>query len=208
MKVPQQDSPESPSRIPPQRRMIRAGLVLAAGRSSRFGPENKLLHPFRGRPLAAHAAASMRAADLDRRIAVVCDDRVAELFDGFEIVRLAAGDAGQSDSLRAGVRHAVTLGAERLLVALADMPHVPAALIDRVVGACRADRPSATTDGRRRLPPACFPQAAFGALERLTGDRGAGALLRDLPPEALVVAGPEQLTDVDRQEDIAGADGA
>ena len=71
--------------------MIRAGLLLAAGASRRFGPKDKLLSPLRGRPLIAHAAEAMRRAALDRRIAVIANPDLAPHLAGFEIVAVAPG---------------------------------------------------------------------------------------------------------------------
>jgi molybdenum cofactor cytidylyltransferase len=53
------------------------------------------------------------------------------------------------------------------------------------------------------MPPALFGARHFGALEALSGDRGAGALLADAPCLPL----PPGRLDVDRPEDLARAAG-
>jgi molybdenum cofactor cytidylyltransferase len=183
--------------------MRRVGLVLAAGRSTRFGTQDKLLASYHGRPLASRAAAAMREVALDRRLVVTPSTEVAACFEGYEQVPGAGPLAGQADSLRAGVARAVDLGADRLLIALADMPLVDAGLLTVVLDTCTDTCASAATDGRRRMPPACFPGADLAVLARLQGDRGAGALLRALPDEALVTADAGILFDVDTIEDLA-----
>lgn len=184
--------------------MSDAGLVLAAGRSSRFGPEDKLLADLGGRPLAAHAAAAMAGTPLDRRIVVVGSESVAALFPGFEVVLIDNAETGQAESLRAGV--AAADGSGRLLIALADMPFVTAAHLEAVLARCGAEG-SASHDGARPMPPACFPASRFAALMALTGDRGAGGLLRHLPPEALVAAPEGMLMDIDTPEALDRARG-
>ena len=179
--------------------MTLAGIVLAAGASRRWGEEDKLLAPFRGSPLAAHAADAMRGAPVDLRIAVMRDPELAALFDGFELVRPEGED--QSASLHAGVRLARDRGAGAVLVALADMPLVNAPLLARVARLGFQTGTAAARDGELRAPPAYFPADTFQALLALTGDRGAGGLLRDLPDAAFVDAAG-RLADIDRPGDL------
>lgn len=175
----------------------RVGLLLAAGASRRFGEADKLLAPLGGRPLLAHAAAAMLAAPLDVRIAVISNPALVLHLEGFHVVRTPPG--GQADSLRAGLAAAGT--PERLLVALGDMPDVTAAHLARVLKTATDDGAAASHDGAAALPPACFPRSLLPALCGLSGDRGAGSLLRGLPPERLIPA-PGLLRDVDRPEDL------
>jgi molybdenum cofactor cytidylyltransferase len=184
-----------------------AGLLLAAGRSARFGAANKLLAPFRGRPLVVHAADALRAAPLDHRIALTADPRVAALLPGFAIVVADLADTGttpaaQSDSLRAGLARARSLGADRILVALGDMPLVTPALLTAILDRAALTGAAAATDGGLRSPPAAFVPAFFDALAAVSGDRGAGAILAALPDDALVPA-PGLLGDIDTPEDLA-----
>jgi CTP:molybdopterin cytidylyltransferase MocA len=184
--------------------MTTVGLLLAAGRSSRFGPANKLLAPFRGAPLVTHAAAAMAALPLGHRLAVTADARVASLLPGFRLV--AANPAGlQSDSLKAGLRAAEALGADLVLVALGDMPLVTVGTLSAVLAAARAEGVAAAVDGDLVTPPAGFTADRFPALMALSGDRGAGALLRDLPAAARVPA-PGLLADIDTEGDLAVLD--
>ena len=176
--------------------LTRTGLLLAAGASRRFGPEDKLLAPFAGQPLLSHAADAMRAAGLDRRIAVVSSAETAALLDGFEIIRIAQGE--QSDSLRAGL--AAAGQPDRLLIALGDMPLVTPVLLDLVIAACTDGQASASRDGDGPpMPPACFPASWLPRLAELTGDQGAGRRARDLPASQMVEASG-QLPDIDTPE--------
>ncbi|SDF40316.1 nucleotidyltransferase family protein [Limimaricola pyoseonensis] len=183
------------------------GLLLAAGRSRRFGPQDKLRAPFRGRPLVTHAAAALRASGPDRLLAVCADPAVAAVLDGFEIVPTDP-EGGQSASLRAGARRARALGAAKLLVVLGDMPRVRPELLREVVAACDAAHPAAAHDGTRIMPPACFPAALLPDLEALEGDRGAAALLRGGAPGAvrLCPAAPGLLIDIDTPEALRAAE--
>ena len=91
----------------PRGRHLIAGLVLAAGGSSRFG-EPKQLAILNGRPLLEHVAATQLAVPVIERTVVVlgCEaERVrgrANL-DGTDVVFAADWSEGISASLRAGV---------------------------------------------------------------------------------------------------------
>ena len=183
--------------------MATAGIVLAAGQSARFGAGNKLLADFRGRPLASYAAAAMRAARFDHKIAVIASAEVADLFGGHQIVAAPVTGLAQSGSLRLGLAHARKLGAEHVVIALADMPFVTAALLDAVAGAAVGQGAAVAFDGAARKPPAAFGKSYFDRLAAMTGDRGAAPLIRALPARALVRADPAMLADIDTPADLA-----
>ncbi len=179
--------------------MITAGVVLAAGRSTRFGAQDKLLADLGGRPLVAHAAAAMAAVPLDLRIAVVRTDAAAAQFQGWRIAR-AAGQ--HSDSLRAGVAAAREAGAARLLIALGDMPWVTPGLLVRLLAACEDARPAFARQGGHLTPPACFPEILFDALSGISGDRGAGGLRLQSERVIALDAPSESMRDVDTFADL------
>lgn len=183
--------------------MIRAGLLLAAGASRRFGADDKLLASLRDKPLIAYAAQAMRDTALDQRLAVIANPALVPHLDGFKILRIVPGM--QSDSLRDGL--AALRRPDRLLITLADMPFIDSRHLDRILDATTDDCPAASSDDGRPMPPACFPSSWLDRLCGLTGDRGAGQLIRDLPTDALVSA-PGRLVDIDTPDDLAKEEGA
>ncbi|MCR9088058.1 MAG: nucleotidyltransferase family protein [Rhodobacteraceae bacterium] len=181
----------------------RIGLLLAAGHSRRFGAADKLLAPLEGAPLVTHAASALRAAAPDRLIAVVRSAKVAACLPEFETVALSDRDAPQSASLRAGVLRAAELGAAGVLVALGDMPRVPAVHFSALFELGRTQALAATQCGARTMPPAWFADRYFGALADVSGDKGARDLLRRTPMAARIACPPEWLADIDRPEDLS-----
>ena len=181
--------------------MSSAGLLLAAGQSRRFGAENKLLAMLDGLPLVAHAAGALRASGLSPLVAVVGDPALLPHLDGFQTIDAGPGAPAQSQSLRTGV---AGLGdATRITVTLGDMPRVTPALIAEIAALCPEGGASAARAGALTMPPACFHKDLFPALLAMEGDRGAGALLREIPDAFCVETEPKTLSDVDRPDDLA-----
>lgn len=178
-----------------------AVVLLAAGRSERFGA-NKLGAPLAGRPLAHHAAAMLSGLGFAHRIAVSgpATPRLAPL--GFHCVPLDPPGAPQSRSIALGVTEAARRGARAVLIALADMPLVPARHVTALVEAFEGT-PLATLAGAVPMPPAIFGRAAFPALMALDGDRGARDLLRAADTLAL---DPALALDIDTPADLAVAE--
>lgn len=173
-------------------------VLLAAGRSERFGDADKLAADLRGKPLALHVVDALAGLPFRARIAVVAGTGIDFASHGFREVRNDDPAAGQARSLRLGVA-AASAGA--VLVVLADMPLVSAALVNRLLDAADgADAVVAASDGTRPSPPALFGVAHFEALMAREGDAGARDLIGG-GRHLLAAAG--ELRDVDRPEDLA-----
>jgi molybdenum cofactor cytidylyltransferase len=156
------------------------GILLAAGRSVRFGA-NKLLHHLPdGSPLGA-VSARVLCGVLTQVVAVVRvgDDALAETLHsaGADIVVCPHADAGMGASLACGI--GATRQAAGWVVGLADMPCLRPATIHAVVEALKAGAALAAPvlpDGHRGHPVG-FAAEWGDALCALRGDQGARALL-------------------------------
>lgn len=182
--------------------MNRIALVLAAGRAERFGAD-KLAAAFRGKPLLAHAIAAARAAPVERVIVVTRPGvTLPETGEGVPVEVLSIASDALSDSLKAGI--AAADGADAVFVFLGDMPLVPhgiAAPLAAVLGDALAAAPRC--DGQPGHP-VLLASRAFPAIMDLTGDRGAGPLLRGCSDVVwLDVADRGVLADVDTPADVA-----
>ena len=176
-------------------------VLLAGGQSSRFGGP-KLIAPLGGRPLALHAAGMLAALPFAARYAVVGPDVPDLAALGYQTMPLSPPGALQAQSLALGVAAAAAGSARAVLVALADMPLVPAAHIHALVSRFNGDRIATSADGVI-LPPAIFGAAHFPALTTLDGDRGGAVRLKGAPAVALDAS---LALDVDRPEDLARAE--
>ena len=176
-------------------------VLLAAGRASRFGAD-KLAAELAGQPLLEHTAAIYAGLPLALRVAVI--PAVGACPQGYCGVRVAPG-LPQSASLAAGAAGAAALGpAPRgLLVALADMPLIGHAHLERLRQRFDGQQAVCSTDGAFRCPPALFPAAMAASLGADGGDRGARSLLAAAVP---VEAAPGELLDIDRPDALIAAE--
>lgn len=178
-------------------------VILAAGEGSRFG-ENKLLAPFRGKPLARWAFEALPpgvpALVVTRWPGV---EALARDF-GFALIRNEAPALGISHSVALGTR-ALGPSCEGLMFLVADQPLLRRATVERLLAAFAAapERVIVPRAGAREGNPCVFPRALYPELLALEGDRGGKQLLRRRPELACCVeVPPEELADVDTAADL------
>lgn len=185
--------------------MIRAEdtalLLLAAGKSERFGDRDKLTVEYLGRPIGLHVVIALEAIPFAARIGVVSDTALDLASCGYDVVTNDKPETGMSRSLRLGVERVRETGAQAVLIALADMPRVTATHIWRLLDYAEgASAVIASSDGTMPRPPALFGRDHFDILCAQTGDKGARDLIR---VGHHVVTSPRELIDIDTPEDFA-----
>ncbi len=174
-------------------------VLLAAGRSERFGASEKLSMPLSGLPLGLHVAQTLTGMDFARRIAVVGTGAPDYAAVGLECIMTDKPDAGMGYSLSRGIMALAGNPVEAALIVLADMPFVTKDHVARMLKAFTGQA-LASSWGVRPTPPALFPRDSFGALSELDGDYGARGMLQ----HARLVRGSElSLTDIDTLAEFA-----
>ncbi|CCA91836.1 NTP transferase domain-containing protein [Novosphingobium sp. PP1Y] len=182
--------------------MTRVALVLAAGSAMRFGSD-KLSAPFNGEPLLFHAIRAARAAPVSRVIVVARRGLETGTWEGsppVEIVRIASTSLSQS--LQAGI--AAAAEADGAFVFLGDMPRIPHEIAERLAHAIGDGFAAMPREGGRPGHPVLLSARAYPAIAGLTGDQGAGKLLRQRPDVVFVdCTDPAIHADVDTPADLA-----
>jgi len=184
-----------------------AAILLAAGAGARFGGD-KLLHPLEdGVAIAAHAARNLLAATPDVVAVVRWGD--FPLYDmleqeGCQVTMFQGAARGMGASLAHGVAQA--RGADGWVVALADMPRVPVAIIKEIIASLAGGALiAAPVHKGERGHPVGFGAALRDELLALDGDQGARAVLERHRNSVKLVEcdDPGVLYDIDRKTDIA-----
>ncbi|WP_246776668.1 NTP transferase domain-containing protein [Microvirga sp. VF16] len=187
-----------------------AAIVLAAGRGTRFGDEPKLLARLGGKALVRHVAEAAVGSSVDPVIVVTGhrSEEVEAALHGLpvQILHNALFAQGLSTSLKAGFS-ALPPRARAAIILLGDMPFVKADLIDAlVVGWRERGEPAAlipTLNGRRGNP-VVLSRDLQAAIEGLSGDIGAGPLLRGRSDVLeWPITDPAVAQDIDTREDFA-----
>jgi molybdenum cofactor cytidylyltransferase len=182
-----------------------AGVILAAGASSRFGsPKQTLL--WRDQPLVRHVASAALQAGLSPVVVVTGDSSalVKQALDGMPVifVKNSEWQAGQSTSLAAGLRFLPPVTGAAVFL-LADQPQVTPGLLHGLVELHAATLSSiiAPQVYGQRANPVLFDRLTFPELLSLKGDMGGRALFSRYHPTWLPWNDANLLLDVDTPED-------
>lgn len=187
-----------------------AGLILAAGRATRFGSDKRMARlPGDDHTLLEAVLATFTAALAPVFIVLrPADEQAARMAEAFGARPLVCDDAdsGMGHSLACGARALQAVdGLQGVLIGLADMPAVSPATLHSLMQALMAQRRAVVPVYQGRLGhPRGLPAEALPALGRLRGDQGARHLL-DWQVEAVQVEVDDAgiLLDVDTPADLA-----
>ncbi|MEJ0023970.1 MAG: nucleotidyltransferase family protein [Alphaproteobacteria bacterium] len=187
--------------------MSAAAIVLAAGSAQRFGAD-KLLQIFEGKPLIAHAIAAAAAAPVERVVVVkrpgaALDSVVAVArAQDSRVTTIDVGSAALSASLRAGL--GAVRGAANVFVFLGDMPLVSPDMARLLAERLEGHFAAVPMCGARPGHPVLLSARAVSLAANLTGDHGAGVLLRAHKDDVITIeTGDERVVfDVDTPNDL------
>ncbi len=186
-----------------------AAIVLAAGRSSRMAPRNKLLETVGGQAIVARVAGAAIASGADPVVVVTGFEAagIAQALGGLNlvIVHNPAFAEGLSTSLRTGLK-ALPADCDGALILLADMPEVELGDLHALIGAFTArDAICVPAQQGKRGNPILWGAAHFAEMMTLTGDFGAKRLLARHEGHVIEVpvASSGIFADVDTLSDLA-----
>jgi molybdenum cofactor cytidylyltransferase len=214
--LPRRTASPEPTAVPRAPKI--AAVVLAAGRSSRMAPANKLLTEVEGQTMIARAVDAALASQAGPVLVVTGHDgtRVRQALAGRDVRIVENPDYadGLSASVRAGIA-ALPGDIDGAVFLLGDMPRVTSAHIDRLIAAFNPDEGRAIcvpTSRAKRGNPVLWSARFFPEMRTLEGDTGARGLLRAHAEQVCEVEMPDDgvLLDIDTPDALAAlrADGA
>lgn len=188
-----------------------AGLLLAAGASTRMGRPKQLL-PVAGSILLGQILQEALLSDLDRVVLVLGHEaaKIREaLSSHFTHPRLRVVEnsrylEGMSTSILAGLSE-VRQEYDHVMILLGDMPHITAPLINQLLhGYLHSRHPlGAVLVKGRRSHPVIIGRRFYGDLERLSGDAGARGLFAEYADQVFLLEREGELValDIDTEAD-------
>jgi molybdenum cofactor cytidylyltransferase len=182
-----------------------AGIILAAGGSTRFGRSKPLLD-FHGKPFVRVIAEKALASGLDPVIVVsgFQGDDVSRVLEGLpvQVVLNPEWELGQSTSIRAGIKN-IPEKCGGAVFLLSDQPHITVEVVRSLLEFHSWSLPAvlAPMVNDRRANPALFDRETFEDLLNLQGDQGGRAVFSKFSPMYMEWTDDRLLLDVDTPED-------
>lgn len=196
----------------PDRNPQVAGLVLAAGSSSRLGRPKQLLK-IDGIPMVLRAVRCACSSNCNRIFVVVGANR-SPIVDAIndldvEIVENRQWREGIGSSIRTAVERIEVdpCAYDAALVMLADQIRIRVEQLNRIIDTFRSKGSIVASNYENTLGvPALFPREYFHELRKLAGDTGAKSLLSRHQSQVIRVDCPEASADVDTAQDLVDAE--
>lgn len=187
-----------------------SALVLAAGRSRRFGSDKRRVRVKNEITLLEQSLRVFVDADIPVYLCLSSsagDDDIERLFESVcrSVIRCDQAQFGMGATLAQGIKKIP--GSSSSLIALGDMPFLRPATIRRLVAESRKDHIVFPTYRGNRGHPVLFGARFKSELEGLNGDVGAAPLLKKYADSctAIPVDDPGILADIDTPESLARA---
>jgi molybdenum cofactor cytidylyltransferase len=175
-----------------------AAIILAAGRSARFGKTNKLLAPLDRRPLVDHVLKTVQEIGFGLSVAVVAHPEVEGLALGRGLHAVGAdADGSQGDSLRKGAMAAGDY--PFTMIFLGDMPFITAQHARTLLAEMEDERVLASRADTYLGPPVLLPTKLLASMP-VGADQGARMFLKGA---IAIDTDAHTIADFDRPDDFA-----
>lgn len=175
-------------------------ILMAAGIGRRFG-SNKLLAPFRGRPLWEYAWERAVEAKKELGIQVLMVSGYQPLLQAPEVIPVCNDLPllGASHTVRLGVKEAEKLGMQYAVFMVSDQPMLKTSSLKRLIEAREPGKIVCLSKDGRAGNPVVFHRDFFPELLALTGDRGGKMVMHRHMDAVKWVEADEmsELTDID-----------
>ena len=184
-----------------------AVLIMAAGESRRFG-SCKLLADVDGKPMLQHSIELAQSTDaaLIRLVTGCWHEEIKQAqaagdIDDIDLTYNPDWQQGLGSSIAAGIATIASL-CDEVLILLADQVRVSSEDLKQLRHRSNRKDIACARYSDTLGPPAIFPAKFFTALQKLSGNTGAKALLAELTSTNYQIDIPSAAFDIDRPSDL------
>ncbi len=155
-------------------------LILAAGKSSRMGDQNKLLLPFKAGTILSYVFDEISKSNCDNALIVTGNeaDKIKNMISGnAQIIHNTDFADGLSTSIKKGVL-VLSDECDGVMICLGDMPYITTNEYNKLIEKFENDKIIIPVSKGKMGNPLIFSKQYFDELMRLSGDKGARSLLQ------------------------------
>ena len=179
-------------------------LILAAGEASRMG-EIKQNLPYLETTLLGHAIAQAKQAKAQHIYCVLGAQKEAiktKIKQEVSFIINEAWEEGLGSSIACGIKALRSKKYDHILIMLGDQPLMTASYLNQLINRAKQHPDTCVASGykNKKGVPAIFPESYFDALEKLSGDHGAKALLNS-NLSVIALNAEDLLQDIDTPQD-------
>lgn len=159
-----------------------AGLILAAGGSSRMGDQNKLLQLIDGMPMVKKVVESCLHSNLSSIYVVLghgsewINNCIST--EGINFVNNEDWRLGMASSINSGIG-AMNNDFDGAMILLGDMPYIETKLIDQMIELFQEYKIVVPVKNGRQGNPVLFSSTFFNDLQSIDGDKGAKRVIQE-----------------------------
>ena len=158
-----------------------AGLILAAGESSRMGQENKLMMRFLGKPMLIHVVDAAQSSNLSHVGVVVGQqsENIKKLISNQDVQYI------ENEQWKTGIASSIVAGTRQMhqvdgyLILLGDMPFISSELINLIIDHGSSENIVIPKKKGRQGNPVFFGSKFRDELMVLSGDFGAKKVIHE-----------------------------
>lgn len=185
------------------------GVILAAGKSTRMGADNKLLLKYKNHTIIEEVIKQMTQSDIDNIFIITGHekDRLSKLLhplfsDRLKIIYNKNYELGRSESIKCAVNN-IFEDSDAICFMVGDKPQVTASLYNKCLDEFKIKKPDLlyveTPSGRGH--PVIFSDELFPELLKLQGDTVGNDLIERLKKDAIIIKEIEPQIDIDTKKE-------
>ena len=183
-------------------------IVLAAGKSKRFGKSNKLLASYKKNLVLNHTLNKILKSKVDEVLLVTGyqNNKIQNQFKKYSNIKFLFNknfNKGMSSSIKLGLKN-MNKKTKGFMICLGDMPKISTKVYDQIISKFKKIKnyPMVPYNFSKQGNPVCFPAKLKTKLMKINGDQGAKKVLKQYRFKKILVKSKSILFDIDHKHDL------